>query len=67
MEIINVSPESFYKKSVKISEKEIVLTVETMINSGVDIIDVDAITSTPYLNTYLPLDEEMNRALKAIR
>jgi dihydropteroate synthase len=67
MGIINVSPESFYKKSVKISEKEIVLTVETMINSGVDIIDVGARTSAPYLNTYLPLDEEMNRALRAIK
>ncbi len=67
MGIINVSPESFYKKSVKISKEEIISTVETMINSGVDIIDIGARSSAPYINTYIPLDEEINRAIKAIK
>jgi len=65
--IINVSPESFYKKSVKTSGEEIVSTVEAMISSGADIIDVGARTSAPYLDTHLPVDEEMSRALRAIK
>jgi dihydropteroate synthase len=65
--IINVSPESFYKKSVKTSVEEIVSTVEAMISSGADIIDVGARTSAPYLDTHLPVDEEMSRALRAIK
>ena len=65
--VINVSPESFYKKSVKTGEREIVSAVEAMTSSGADIIDVGARTSAPYLNTYLPIDEEMNRALRAVK
>jgi dihydropteroate synthase len=65
--IINVSPESFYKKSVKTGVEEIVSTVEAMISSGADIIDVGARTSAPYLDTHLPVDEEMSRALRAIK
>ncbi|MEM1546618.1 MAG: dihydropteroate synthase [Candidatus Methanomethylicia archaeon] len=67
MGIINVSPESFYKKSVKISKEEVISTVEIMVNSGADIIDIGARSSAPYINTYIPLDEEMNRAIRAIK
>lgn len=65
--IINVSPESFYKGSVKTSEEEIVSTVKIMIDSGVDVIDVGARSSAPYLNTCISLNEELQRALRAIK
>ena len=40
MGIINTSPESFYKESIKTSTEEIAGTASEMQNSGADIIDI---------------------------
>ena len=40
MGILNVSPESFYKKSIKTTRNEITETVKKMEDQGADFIDV---------------------------
>ncbi len=70
MGIINLSPESFYKKSVKLNSDEIQDTVLDMQCSGVDIIDIGGMSTAPYLNTLIPVDleiERLNYAISAIR
>lgn len=70
MGVINVSPESFYKGSVKIDPKEIADTALQMVEEGVDIIDVGGMSTAPYLETEVSAEEEARRlstAIKAIR
>ncbi|MEM0452815.1 MAG: dihydropteroate synthase [Nitrososphaerota archaeon] len=64
--VINVSPESFYKGSVKMSYEEIVETALYMVKSGADIIDVGAMSTAPYLQTYIDEEEEARRIREAI-
>ena len=66
MGIINVSPESFYKNSVKIGVQEISKTAIEMQESGADIIDIGAMSTAPYLETVIPLEEEIRRLKSAI-
>jgi dihydropteroate synthase len=47
MAIMNLSPSSFFKRSVKQSEDEIQFHIERTIEEGADIIDVGAISSAP--------------------
>ncbi len=47
MGILNLSPDSFYKESRAIGEKEIEDRVEQMIMDGVDIIDIGGCSSRP--------------------
>ena len=47
MAIINLSPTSYYKGSIKISSSEISQKLETFIQSKVEIVDVGAISSAP--------------------
>ncbi len=65
--IINASPESFYKGSVKTSEQEIATAARQMQEHGASIIDVGAMSTAPYLETVIPIDEEIRRMKKAIR
>jgi dihydropteroate synthase len=70
MGIINLSPESFYKKSIKLNSDEIQDTVLDMQCSGVDIIDIGGMSTAPYLKTFIPPDLEIERlkyAVSAIR
>jgi dihydropteroate synthase len=70
MGIINLSPESFYKKSIKLNSDEIQNTVLDMQSSGVDIIDIGGMSTAPYLKTFIPIDLEIERlqyAVSAIR
>ena len=70
MGIINVSPESFYKDSIKHQEDEIQDTILRMQNNGVDIVDVGGMSTAPYLKTLIPKDLESKRlhnAISAIR
>src|SRR5688500_10121661 len=70
MGIINVSPESFYKDSIKRQEDEIQDTIIRMQNHGVDIVDVGGMSTAPYLKTLIPKDLESKRlhnAISAIR
>lgn len=66
MGIINVSPESFYKNSIKIGIQEISKTAIEMQESGADIIDIGAMSTAPYLETVIPLEEEIRRLKFAI-
>ena len=66
MGIINTSPESFYKESIKTSTKEIVETAIEMQNSRADIIDIGSMSTAPYLQTIISIEEEINRMKQAI-
>jgi len=66
MGVINVSPESFYKGSVKQDEKELIETALRMIEDGASFIDVGAKSTAPYLKTQIPVEEEIRRAVWAI-
>jgi dihydropteroate synthase len=66
MGIVNTSPESFYKKSIKLNTDEIQDTVLEMQYSGADIIDIGGMSTAPYLNTTIPIDVEIERLSKAI-
>jgi len=65
--VINVSPESFYKGSVKTSIEEIVATASSMAKEGADIIDVGAMSTAPYLPTEISTEEETKRLVSAIK
>jgi dihydropteroate synthase len=70
MGIINASPESFYKGSVKTSEQEIAAAATQMQQDGVHIIDIGAMSTAPYLETVISVQEEtrrMKQAIKAVR
>ncbi|MBD3192681.1 MAG: dihydropteroate synthase [Candidatus Heimdallarchaeota archaeon] len=63
---INLSPESFYKGSIKTKEEQILRTVDQFITEGVDIIDVGAMSTAPYLETQISPEEETKRVVKGL-
>ena len=67
MSILNTSPESFYKKSVKTTKTQIKNTVKQMEDEGVDFIDVGGMSTAPYLSTMVSEKVESNRVLYAIK
>lgn len=70
MGVINVSPESFYKGSVRTDYEGIAELAKEMSREGADIIDVGARSTAPYLNTEIELEEEKRRmklGLEAVR
>ncbi len=70
MGIINISPESFYKGSVKVDAKEIEYAVRSMEEQGAGIIDIGAMSTAPYLDTLIPVEQELERikyALKVVK
>ncbi|MBI5146246.1 MAG: dihydropteroate synthase [Thaumarchaeota archaeon] len=66
MGILNTSPESFYKKSIK-KGKEIAHTVQQMEQDGADFVDVGAMSTAPYLTTVISEKQEIKRITDAIR
>src|SRR5215469_11035275 len=66
MGVINVSPESFYKNSVKTIVNEIGKTSKAMQETGADIIDVGAMSTAPYLETLISVEQETKRIRNAI-
>ncbi|MGQ0606168.1 MAG: dihydropteroate synthase [Candidatus Nitrosotenuis sp.] len=66
MGIVNVSPESFYKKSIK-KGKQISETVQQMELDGADFIDVGGMSTAPYLSTLISEKEESKRVIDAIK
>ncbi|MGQ0772497.1 MAG: dihydropteroate synthase, partial [Nitrososphaerota archaeon] len=66
MGILNASPESFYKKSIK-KEAQIAQTVRQMEQDGADLIDVGGMSTAPYLTTMISEKEETRRVMDAIR
>jgi len=67
MGIINVSPESFYRGSVKVREEEIEHAVRVMEDDGATIIDIGAMSTAPYLDTVISRDEEEERLKNALK
>ena len=56
MGILNVSPESFYKKSIKTTRNEITETIKNMEDQGADFVDVGGMSTAPYLSTIISKD-----------
>jgi dihydropteroate synthase len=68
MGIINVSPESFYKGSVRTSRQEIAATAKQMQQDGAHIIDIGGMSTAPYVRTVIvPVEEEIRRVTQAIK
>lgn len=65
--IINASPESFYKASVRTSEQDIAAAARQMQLDGAHIIDIGAMSTAPYLETVIPVEEEIRRMKMAVR
>lgn len=66
MGVINVSPESFYKNSVKTTVNEIANVVTEMQETGADMIDIGAMSTAPYLETIISVQQEIKRMRHAI-
>jgi len=67
MSILNISPESFYKKSIHTTKTDIKNSVKQMENDGADFIDVGGMSTTPYLSTTVSEKVESKRILDAIK
>ena len=67
MGILNISPESFYKKSIKSTKQKIAKTVQEMEEHGADLIDVGGMSTAPYLSTLVSEKTESNRIVNAIK
>jgi dihydropteroate synthase len=65
MGIINASPDSFYKRSVKVSAEDLRETALAMVQAGADIIDVGGRSTAPHVEE-IPLGEEARRLRFAI-
>lgn len=67
MGVINVSPESFYKGSVRNDEEGLIETAVRMVEDGAAFIDIGAKSTAPYLETQIPVEEEVKRAIWAVK
>ncbi len=67
MGVINLSPESFYKGSIKTGPGNILQTAIRQIKEGADIIDVGAKSTAPYLETEISPEEESERAVNGLK
>ena len=66
MGVINVSPESFFKGSIRQREDELIETALKMLEDGASFIDIGAKSTAPYLENQIPVEEEIRRALWAL-
>ena len=64
--VLNVSPESFYPGSVRTSPGELVEAAQAMVSAGADFIDIGAMSTAPYLQTAIPVEEERDRLAEAV-
>ena len=67
MGILNISPESFYKKSVKSTKSEISKYLCDMEENGANIIDIGGMSTAPYLKTIVSEKIESERITKTIK
>jgi len=67
MGILNTSPESFYKKSIKTTKQTISNSIKKMELDGADFIDVGGMSTAPYLSTLVSEKVEFNRISNAIK
>ena len=66
MGVLNVSPESFYQGSVYTSPRKLAETAQAMVNAGADFIDIGAMSTAPYLQTTISVEEEGDRLAQAV-
>jgi len=66
MGILNASPESFYKKSIK-KPNEIAEAAKQMEVDGADFIDVGGMSTAPYLSTMISEKQETKRITDTIK
>ena len=64
--VINVSPESFYKRSVRLSYEDVAETARKMERDGADVIDIGGMSTAPYLETSISEEAEAERISWAI-
>ncbi|MGI0082811.1 MAG: dihydropteroate synthase [Nitrosopumilaceae archaeon] len=67
MGIINVSPESFFKKSIMTQKEKISSTVREMEEEGANLVDVGGMSTAPYLNTAISEKTESERITRAVK
>jgi len=67
MGVLNVSPESFYKKSIKSSRSQISKFVSDLEESNGKIIDVGGMSTTPYRKTIVSEKTEAERISKTVK
>jgi len=67
MGILNTSPESFYKKSITVSNQKIIDAVYRMKEEGADFIDVGGMSTAPYLSTTVSEKIEASRIVNAVK
>jgi len=67
MGVMNLSPESFYKHSIKTNLHSISKYVKKLEIDGADIIDIGAMSTAPYLDTMISPKIEISRLQKAIK
>ena len=67
MGILNLSPESFYKKSITTNKEMIAIKTRKMEAEGADFIDVGGMSTAPYLKTVVPQKTESERITRAIK
>ena len=66
MGILNLTPDSFFDGGLYQTEKALLNQVEKMLSEGADIIDIGGMSSRPGAKL-IPLEEELNRVLPAIK
>lgn len=66
MGVINASPESFFKGSVRTDARAIKEAAKRIEGDGADFIDIGAMSSAPYLTTKIPEQQEARRAAAAV-
>ena len=64
--VINISPESFYKGSVKLSYEDVAEAAKKMERDGADIIDIGGMSTAPYLETWIEEEVEAERISWAV-
>ena len=67
MGILNISPESFYKKSIKSTKSQIAQHLCDMEENGANIIDIGGMSTAPYLKTIVSEKIESERITKTIK
>ncbi len=67
MGILNISPESFYKKSIKSTKSQISKHLCDMEENGANIIDIGGMSTAPYLKTIVSEKTESERITKTIK
>jgi len=70
MGIINCSPESFYKASIRTKSRDVSSFAKKIEAEGADLLDIGGMSTAPYLDTIISPEKEIRRlriAIKAIK